>query len=403
MPTTDKILVDTVSIRSIFEDPREHVFDSDISHTSAPDFQCPEIEIKIENVKLKVLIDTGSKISCVSEAFYQKHMSQFSKCPKIPLPSIVAIGFNGKKSEKLRLQIFPKVSFNTLDVDLVLIMVPKLIKNCILGIDALAKIKAVINIKDNFVHITYDKNHGKIEFTYKNSSESDRRTINELISCSSQVVKTDVGFLEESQTVDYVPTETDIKQRIDLTHGLDQHQKDLLKNLRVKYRDVFTDCPGRIKNFEYKFEIKTEKSYVKKPYPIPLKYRERMRGVIDRMLRQDIIEKSNITYINSLALTLKKNGSIRTNLDARELNEMIEADHTGPETMEEILAQCEGVKYISSLDLVMSFWQVKLAEDCKKYTAFKIFGEVTNSKLFLLELKLVERLYKEPLIKHLAT
>lgn len=149
----------------------------------------------------------------------------------------------------------------------------------------------------------------------------------------------------------------------------------------VKYRYVFTDCPGKIKGFEYEFKLKKDETFVKKLYPVPLKYRERMRWVINKMLNQNIIEQSNSPYINPLAITLKKDGTIRTRLDARELNELIESDHAGPETMEEILAQCDGVKYISCLNLNMSFWQVSLAKWCRKYTAFKIFGVVYQFKM----------------------
>ena len=85
-------------------------------------------------------------------------------------------------------------------------------------------------------------------------------------------------------------------------------------------------------------------------------------------------------------------------MDARELNERIDDDFVGPETMNEILAQCDGVKFMSSLDMVMSFWQVDLAEKCRKFTAFKIFGEVYHFKVMPFGTKVSGAALKEVLI-----
>ena len=99
------------------------------------------------------------------------------------------------------------------------------------------------------------------------------------------------------------------------------------------------------------------------------------------MIEHDIVEPSNSTFINPLLVTFKKNGKIRPCLDARELNELLENDYAGPEPMDDVLAQCDGVKFISCLDLTMSFWQVPLKEWCRKFTAFKLFGRVLQFKV----------------------
>ena len=59
---------------------------------------------------------------------------------------------------------------------------------------------------------------------------------------------------------------------------------------------------------------------------------------------------------------------------------MLEDDYAGPESMDDVLAQCEGVKYITCLDLTMSFWQIEVAKDSRKYGYFKIFGRVFQFK-----------------------
>lgn len=392
-------ILDTVMINSIFEDPRDYLFDENLRVSSnVMEFQCPEIEIKVQNIEIKALIDTGSKISCISEDFYRKNSSCFVNCPKLPLPNLQAVGFNGKKSDKLKVQLYLEFSFNFLTVDLNVIVVPHLIRDCILGIDALCKLEADINIKLNKIFVSQNEKKESLDFVYQNCNENELNTVKNFILNIQEMNIVDEVVLEEDREVNYVPSEEDIRKRIDLTFNLDEQQKSELMMLLIKYRHIFRDCPGRIKDFEYKFKIKDTSPYHKKPYPIPLKFRDRMRKVIDRMLEQDIIEKSDSIYISPLALTLKKNGGIRTNLDARELNERIEDDFVGPETMDEILAQCDGVKFMSSLDLIMSFWQVKLADEYKKYTAFQIFGEVYQFKVMPFGTKVSSAALKRGLI-----
>ena len=55
------------TINAIFEDPREFLNEKDgniIKHKKA---RCPQLNFKIENIKVKALVDTGRAVSCISE------------------------------------------------------------------------------------------------------------------------------------------------------------------------------------------------------------------------------------------------------------------------------------------------------------------------------------------------
>ena len=52
MPIITKDIIDTVNIQSIFEDPRDYLLDENTAITNALDFKCPEINIKIQNIKI---------------------------------------------------------------------------------------------------------------------------------------------------------------------------------------------------------------------------------------------------------------------------------------------------------------------------------------------------------------
>ena len=174
-------LFDTdLNITTIFEDPRDFLSEEKKATSNEIKFQCPEIKIRIENIKTSALIDTGSKISGISERFYNKHKGQFKKCEKLPLPNLTAVGFTGEKSQKLKIQIYASVIFSSLEMKINFIIVPKLIKECILGIDALTTLNAIIDLKNNTLAIKNENRKENIRFIYKNYIDQDKEALNNL-------------------------------------------------------------------------------------------------------------------------------------------------------------------------------------------------------------------------------
>lgn len=107
-----------------------------------------------------------------------------------------------------------------------------------------------------------------------------------------------------------------------------------------------------------------------------MKYRNKVKDEIDRMEQSGIIRRSRSNYISPLVVVIKKDESIRLCLDARRLNEKLVEDHEGPQTIDELYQQCRNMKVMSSFDLRSSFWQIPLAEEGKKFTAFVFEGHV---------------------------
>lgn len=116
-------------------------------------------------------------------------------------------------------------------------------------------------------------------------------------------------------------------------------------------------------------------------YPVPMHHRKEVDAEIERMLKDGIIERLTSPYINPIVPVIKKNGSVRACLDARELNKRLQDDHDGPEKIDEVLKRCAAVNIMSSIDLIVSFWLVNLAKESRKYTAFTDRGRTYHYKV----------------------
>ncbi|KAI5731337.1 hypothetical protein M8J77_008443 [Diaphorina citri] len=85
-----------------------------------------------------------------------------------------------------------------------------------------------------------------------------------------------------------------------------------------------------------------------------------------------IIEKVNAPtdWVNSLVITKKKNGKLRTCLDPRHLNKFIVKPHFTIPTVEDIFSRLHGAKHFSVLDCSSSFWMVPIDEESSNLCVF---------------------------------
>ena len=90
------------------------------------------------------------------------------------------------------------------------------------------------------------------------------------------------------------------------------------------------------------------------------------------MLDGGAIRPSQSPWCNAVVLVWKKDGTLRFCINFRRLNAKTRKDShplpRGPETMESLV----GARYFSTMDLKSGFWQVKMSEESRQYTAFTV-------------------------------
>lgn len=380
-----------LNIRTIFEDPRKDLLtEEDRAETRVGKCRCPETRISIEGVEVNALIDTGSEVTCISGEFYETNKRRFKKCPTLPLSGKMIKGATGDKSARLKIQVQMKTIIGNTTKDVIYLVIPKLVKDCILGYDThrlfqmmIDTHEEVITMKEKMIRIPYRE-----ENTPPDNCEDHTMQVNGVVSDEDEAQSSKEEIVNASDDLDTANfqneiessdplqiSDEEIEEKINSCTEIDDGQKQSLKNLIRKYQEIFEKKPGVLARFEYELRMVDNEAIVTKPYPIPMKYREKVRDEVKRMMEHGIIRRSRSPYINPVVIVIKKDGSVRICLDARELNKKLIDDHESPQGIAEVFQKCNSVKIMTSLDLTSSFWQIPLKEESKKVTAFRVEGQ----------------------------
>lgn len=361
-------LLDRV-INDTFEDPAEYL-NKEENQSGESLKQCPEIYFTLETVEVKALVDTGSQVTCVSLEWYTRHAKALSKCEKLPVVNYTVKGVTGGTPVRVKEQFFSRICIDELKDQICFLVVPRIQHDTIIGIDTLRKWKANIDLHLDKLRIQLPTGHGSVTM-YESNYVSERLIGFVTNDNSTDLTANQILGMDEM----YELTHDEIVDKLSECQVLIESELNSFTDLITEYRDIFYKLPGRVSIYEHKIEIYEDRPFIKRSYPIPIMHREKVKLELEKMLNLGVIERSYSEYINPLVVVAKRSGEIRLVLDARFINKLIVPDHDCAQSTEVLFQRCGKSKYMSSLDLTASFWQVPLHPESRKYTAFMHEGK----------------------------
>lgn len=121
-------------IYTLFPDLRNELMDEEEPSNNSELIKSPEIDISINNIPVNGLIDTGSAVNALSEQWYFNHQENLGHHEVLSVNNTTIISAVGNKSKRIRRQVFLEIILsNNFKFDCVFLIVPGLVKECILG------------------------------------------------------------------------------------------------------------------------------------------------------------------------------------------------------------------------------------------------------------------------------
>ena len=210
-------------------------------------------------------------------------------------------------NEDIRSTIFVTLKIGELECKTIFLIIPKLTKNCVLGIDVLRTMGSLVNLRDGTLTLHQESKTATIKMYGGELTEAPRTNQDE------------VRLLDSYEELTTEQLQAKIESRGTMPQAIKRKYKDLL----WKYREIFITKPGRIDCYYHRLTLTDGHPPCPRTYLIPYNYEKEADEQIQAIMRWDIIQKFTSPFVNPLVATTTKDGKIRLCLDARKLNKRL--------------------------------------------------------------------------------
>ena len=158
----------------------------------------------------------------------------------------------------------------------------------------------------------------------------------------------------------------------DVKHGFPEELAPSLKVLLSEFADVLF-AAGPLRQTPYvmhDIELTDDKPFRLAPYRCSAEKKRAIQEQVREMLADGLIEPSSSPYSSPIVMHGKKDGRYRFCNDYRRLNAITKSRAQNLPIIQEVVKDIGSAKVFSTLDLKSGYWQIRLTERAKPYTAF---------------------------------
>jgi len=290
----------------------------------------PKVDAQLGNLRINVLLDTGSIRSLISLDHFQ-NMRRGDPKLKLLETEVTCVTASGQSLEILD-EVKVPLKIHGFSWTWMFMVSRRLRSQPILGADFISKTKMVLELGRQMCY-----------FAFAPSVIVRFRQDNYYTSCS----------LTRSLCTHFPQVQTG---------KLSSGQRAQLESLIKRYPDVLSDKLGLTHLMEYKIQL-TDKTPVRlPPYRLSPPKMQYLREHIKTLIRDGVIEPSLFNYSSPMFLVPKTGGACRAVVDFRMLNKRISIESASLPNVHSAFHWFAKVKYFTTLDLNQAYHQIPLAK-----------------------------------------
>jgi len=113
---------------------------------------------------------------------------------------------------------------------------------------------------------------------------------------------------------------------------------------------------------------------------------QKIKEYLEENLKKKFIILSKASFASSILFVKKKDNSFHFCVNYRKLNALIKRDHYSILLIDEVLARIQGSKYLTQLDIIITFNKLRMSSESEDLTTFITFFDIYKYKVMLFEL-----------------
>jgi hypothetical protein len=234
--------------------------------------------------------------------------------------------------------------------------------------DWLLSVNASLDLHQSLLFLNSDGSQFSIPFHVDAVVCDSEPSVN--VTCSALSVRGLSAQLSQSVTSLCV-----LKDKVESISSLTDSQRQDLFRVLSTHQVVFNEFPSRTDKYVHVIKMHDITPFLTKGYPIAFSLRLEVEAVIEQMLALGVIKREASPFASPLTVVRKKDGSVRIWLDARWVNQRMVADCETPRPPEDLLQSFQSIRFMSTIDLRSSYWQIPLSPESTQYTAFLFNGQ----------------------------
>lgn len=233
--------------------------------------------------------------------------------------------------------------------------------------------RSISRIKAN-IHFKIDSWSWNFEFHVMNHLPYAVILGNDFIKKSQMIINSNEGLIyfnfHPIEHIQFINDIYDDKRDNELYIGTVQRER--FREMITEFSDVITTKIGKAHMDGYEIKIKPGSKPVRsRPYQCNPQRLEAMRDIVNKLLDEGIVTPSKSEFSSAAFLVNKKEpGKYRLVCAYQAVNQLIEFDQYPMPVIDNLFQHLKNARIFTSMDLNNAYFQIPLAENSRKYTAF---------------------------------